>query len=80
MDQFHHQLFQDQAGPNEMTGTELLIAALDRLKESEPEAMLIIWTDENGDISILSNAPNSHIIGLGEYAKHSALAGMTLKG
>lgn len=51
------------------TATEVLINAMDSLKGGEALAMLIVWTDENGDLSVRTSCVSSHAIGLAKYAE-----------
>jgi hypothetical protein len=58
-----------------MTGTEMLIDVMSKFGEhGEPIAVMVVWTDENGDICIKTNCVHSHTVGMAEYAKHFALA------
>ena len=42
-------------------------------EEGEPLAMVVVYTDVNGDVVTRSNCVNTHSVGLMEYAKHNAL-------
>lgn len=57
-----------------MTGTETLINVMEKFGQyGEPEAVLIVWTDTNGDVCIKTNCANTHTVGMAEYAKTFAL-------
>ena len=57
-----------------MTGTEMLINVMEKFgQHGEPEAVLVVWTDTNGDVCIKSNCGHTHTVGMAEYAKHFAL-------
>ena len=58
----------------EQTASELCMEALDDFSQSEPIALLIIFTNEAGQIAVKSTCSASHAIGLAEYAKAEALA------
>lgn len=56
------------------TGTEVLMQTITSFEEhGEPVAILIVWTDENGCITLRTNSLNHNVIGLAEYAKQSAI-------
>ena len=60
-----------------MTATELLIEAMERFAAAEPQALLLVWTDEKDNVNMRSNAIGcTHVIGLAEYAKQNALRGI----
>lgn len=58
------------------SATEVLIDAMDSLKSGEATAMLIVWTDENGNLSIRTSCVSSHAIGLATYAKEFLVKGL----
>lgn len=58
------------------SATEVLIDAMDSLKAGEALAMLIVWTDENGNLSIRMSCTSSHAIGLAVYAKDFLMQGL----
>lgn len=63
--------------PNEsQSGTDLLMKVMEKFQHGEPEAMLIVWTDENRDICIVTNCQNSHALGLSEWSRKYILKEM----
>jgi hypothetical protein len=57
-----------------MTGMETLINVLEKFGDyGEPVAILIVWTDTNGDVRIKTNCGHTHTVGMAEYAKNFAL-------
>jgi hypothetical protein len=60
--------------PNTTTGTEMLMKILSRFGEhGEPLAMLVVYTDVNGDVWMKSNCTHTHAIGLATYAQHNVI-------
>jgi hypothetical protein len=58
-----------------MTGTEMLIEAMTRWGEhSEPNAVLLVYTDTAGEVWMKTNCSHTQTVGMAEYAKHFALA------
>lgn len=57
-----------------MTASETLIEVMSRFQNAEPEAVLIVWTDADGEVCCRSNCSHTKTIGLAEYAKALALA------
>lgn len=51
-----------------MTGSELLIEAMEKFSLAEPESALVVWVDEENVIHMLANCANHEIIGMGHYA------------
>ena len=57
-----------------MNGTEMLINVLEKFgQHGEPEAVLLVWTDTNGDVWIKTNCANTHTVGMARYAEAFAL-------
>jgi hypothetical protein len=58
--------------PNNAKGTDILIKILERFgMYGEPLAMLVVYTDVNGDVWMKTNCVNTHALGLAEYASHN---------
>jgi hypothetical protein len=51
------------------TGTDALIEVMEKWGESEPKALLVVWTDEDGNISVHTLGACTQAIGLAAYAK-----------
>lgn len=51
------------------TATEVLIDTMNSLQSSEATAILIVWTDENGNLNVRTSCVSSHAIGLARYAE-----------
>jgi hypothetical protein len=63
--------------PNAVKGTEMLMTVLERFGEfGEPLAMLIVYTDVNGDVWMKTNCTHTHAVGLATYAKENILTAM----
>ncbi len=62
-----------------MTSSELLIDTLTKFGDSEPDGILIIWTDTDGNIQMAANTTASHAMGMAEYAKLATFKAMTPK-
>lgn len=56
-----------------MTATELIMAVMEEFSTSEAKQMLVVWSDEGGDLCIASNCNDFETIGLAEYAKQRAV-------
>ena len=56
-----------------MTGTDVLIKAMEEFGNSEPTAVMVVFSSQNGDMDILSNCSQLTTIGLAEYAKDRCL-------
>lgn len=56
-----------------MTATELIMAVMDEFSTAEAKEMLVVWSDEGGDLCIASNCSDVMTIGMSEYAKSRAL-------
>jgi hypothetical protein len=53
--------------------SEILMDLLQRFsQQGEPTAFLIVYTTPD-DVYVRANAPQTHTIGMAEYAKHRAL-------
>ena len=60
-----------------MSGTELLIEIMSRFSETEPRAVVVVWTDDSDSVNMKTNSIGcTQAIGLMEYAKHNALRGI----
>jgi hypothetical protein len=59
-----------------MTSSELLIDTLTKFGTSEPTGVVVIWTDEAGDIAVVSNCAMSSVT---EYAKLATFKAMVPK-
>lgn len=60
--------------PNDTKGTEMLMTIMERFGEfGEPLAMLIVYTDINGDVWMKTNCTNTHAAGLAAYAQANVL-------
>lgn len=57
------------------TANETVISAMEEFSTSEPKAVVIIFTDHNGDIIIKGNTGKCLALGLIENAKHLILNG-----
>lgn len=55
------------------TCTDILIETLEDFGQSEPQYVLIIFNDDEGNITIKGNPPASMAVGMTEYAKHSII-------
>lgn len=55
------------------TCSEVLFAALEEFAKSEATSVLVIFTDEGGDLVIMRNANDSHALGMCEFAKQRIL-------
>lgn len=62
-----------------MTSSDLMIETIAKFSDAEATAVLVIWTDENGDIQATSNATKTHIMGMCEFAKLSTFNSMVSK-
>lgn len=62
-----------------MTSSELLIDTLTKFGTSEPTGVVVIWTDEAGDIAVVSNCAMSSVMGMTEYAKLATFKEMVPK-
>ena len=52
----------------------MLVEVLRKLEvQGEPQAMLTVWTDNNGCVNVKSNCAHTHTIGMGVYAAAFAL-------
>ena len=56
-----------------MTATELMMMIMEEFSTAEAKQMLVVWSDEGGDLCIASNCNDFETIGLAEYAKSRAL-------
>jgi hypothetical protein len=57
-----------------MTGMETLISVMEKFgQHGEPEAILIVWTDTNGDVCIKTNCSHTQTVGMARYAEAYAL-------
>lgn len=56
-----------------MTATELIMAVMEEFATAEAESMLVVWSDEGGDVCIATNCGDVTTIGLAEYAKGRAM-------
>jgi hypothetical protein len=56
-----------------MTATDLIMAVMQEFSTAEAKQMLVVWSDELGDLCIASNCDDFETIGMAEYAKHRAL-------
>ena len=60
-----------------VTGTEMLMTCLTRFGEyGEPLAMLVVYTDVNGDVWMKTNCTLTHATGLATYAQQNILNAM----
>jgi len=57
------------------TANETVISAMEEFSVAEPKAVVIIFTDENGDVIIKGNTGKCLALGLIENAKHMILSG-----
>jgi len=57
-----------------MTGSDLMIEVMGRFNEGEPQAVMVVWTDENGDVCCKTNCSHTQSIGMAEYAKALAIS------
>jgi hypothetical protein len=63
--------------PSDTKGTDMLMKILERFGEhGEPLAVLVVYTDVNGDVWMKTNCVHTHAIGLADYAKHNVLQAM----
>ena len=60
--------------PTDTNGTEMLMKIMSRFGEhGEPLAMLVVYTDVNGDVWMKTNCVLTHAIGLAAYAQTNVL-------
>lgn len=52
-----------------MTGTDLIMDVASKLQDGEANGMLIVWTNEHGELNLASSCCHSHALGLAEYAR-----------
>jgi len=52
-----------------MTGTDLIVEVAGKLQDGEATGMLIVWTNEHGELQLQSNCCHTHALGLAEYAR-----------
>ena len=58
--------------PDNAKGSDMLMKIMERFGEyGEPLAMLVVYTDVNGDVWMKTNCVHSHALGLAEYASHN---------
>lgn len=62
-----------------MTSSELMIDTLTKFGDAEAAAVIVIWTDTNGDVQAVSNASKTHVIGMCEFTKLSTFRTMEPK-
>jgi hypothetical protein len=63
--------------PGEMKGSEMLMAIMGRFGDhGEPLAMLVVYTDINGDVWMKTNCTHTHAVGLATYAQQNILNAM----
>lgn len=61
--------------PDNASGTEMLVKIMSRFGEhGEPLAMLVVYTDTNGDVWMKTNCTHTHAIGLATYAQANIIA------
>lgn len=48
----------------EMTGTELMLCALESFGEHEPDKVVIVWTSQKGAVLMMSNARRCEALGM----------------
>ena len=58
------------------TAQEILEQAFEEFSKSEGQRIVIVFTDNDGNICTLTNASHHERIGLCEYAKEGALRNM----
>jgi hypothetical protein len=58
------------------TATEVLIQAMEEFAKSEGREVIVVFTDESGDLVRMSNAPLNAQVGLLECAKQGVLRRM----
>lgn len=65
----------DEKTPEVRSPTETLVFCLEDFGDSEPERVLVIWTNKSGDLVWSSSGPYSytHIIGMIECVKGKVL-------
>lgn len=67
--------------PDNASGTEMLMKIMTRFGEhGEPLAMLVVYTDVNGDVWMKTNCTHTHAIGLATYAQQNVLAVVLAQG
>lgn len=50
------------------TATETVLLAMEKFGKAEATALVIIWSDEEDRIHLMSNTPLAHLIGMAHYA------------
>ena len=60
-------------GRPSLTATETIMDVMTRFSAAEPEHVMVVWTDEKGCITLLSNCGHALIIGMSEFCKQSAI-------
>lgn len=55
------------------TCTELLIKALEDFGTAEPTSVVILYTNQEGELIMMRNATHTQLIGLCEYGKQAGL-------
>jgi hypothetical protein len=56
-----------------MTASETMIEVMSRFQKAEPLDVLIVWTDEEGGVSVKSNCTHTRTIGMAKYAEALAM-------
>jgi hypothetical protein len=57
-----------------MTGMETLISVMEKFgQHGEPEDILIVWTDTNGNVCLKANCSHTQTAGMARYAELCAL-------
>lgn len=62
-----------------MTSSDLMIETISKFSSSEATSVIVIWTDDNGDIQATSNATKTQIMGMCEFTKLSTFNSMVPK-
>lgn len=58
------------------SSTDILMNALEEFGKSEAKSVMVIWTDEAGDVCICSNATRTQGLGFCAYVKESIIREM----
>lgn len=59
-----------------MTATDLIMAVMEEFSTAEAKSMVVVWTDEGGEVCLASNCSDLEAIGMSEYLKARALKRM----
>lgn len=55
------------------SGTQLLIEVMEEFGDCEPKHIVVVWTDQDGNLHTDANCGHTQLVGLMEYAKYESL-------